>query len=137
MLMNYLKLIIGINTLLFFSSCDKTIISDYTIQNNTDSEITIYHSSTRCDTINSMESFLLESITDIEIDTPFESDTVIIKKNDGSIITYLCQEKNTQDRNIFNLADNWDKVIVSESRNKSHYELIYTITEDDFVSNDE
>jgi hypothetical protein len=130
--MNYLKLIIGIN-ILCLSCSSPSITEEYVINNQTESQIIIYFDETSYHNIKQGES------RTVFIDTganggghPFLTDSVWVENESTRIVFY---EKNySEQRNIYDINNNWDSEVVSDKKYKTHYKYTYTITEEDFVS---
>ncbi len=136
MLTTYLKLIIGISTILTIVSCSPAMTVEYIINNNSDSNITVYFEQSSFYTILKGEknTVFIETAAN-EGGEPFRCDSVWIK-NDTSTLTFYIEDY-YENRNIFNVADYWDTKTVYRKRFKAHFQYTYTITEDDFVSNDD
>ncbi len=131
--MNYLKLIIGISFITYFTSCkDDTVVSEFFIENSTNSTIIVELSPETSYTISSNDTKLIhKEVLNKFIGDPFTRERIRIVKND-LLITYLLENKNTENRNIFNIQENWNKEIISNKKNSSHYKYTYKVKEEDF-----
>lgn len=133
--MNYLKLIIGISSMLYFTSCESdTVVSELFIENSTNSIIMVDLSPETSYTIASKDSELIhKEVLDKYIGDPFTRDSVRIVKSDLQII-YLLKNINSEKRNIFNIQENWEEEVISNEKNNSHYRYTYIVKEEDFVN---
>jgi hypothetical protein len=131
--MNYLKLIVGINILCLFSCTSPSITEEYVINNQTDSQKRVYFDQTTFHNIEEGKSgtvYIGEGANGGG--HPFLTDSVWIE-NENSIIVFY--EKNySEERNIFDINNNWESEVILDKKYESHYKYTYTITEEDFSS---
>ncbi len=128
--MNYLKLITGIS-LLYLSSCSPSVTEEYAINNQSNSEITVYFD------INTFHSIDSKKEKTVYIGTgandgghPFLTDSVWITSKYSKLVFY--ESEYNKEKSIYDIINNWDSKTISQKRSKSHYKYIYTVKEEDF-----
>lgn len=125
-----MKSLILLVAIFIASSCSEpfpTVISNYTIENNSGFDVSLILYNKLNDTINipSNNNYIMVKKYDGEIATPFECDSIGLAFNSLKKVIY--NWRNTSTRNLL-LIENYSKEKVGENT----YELKYLITVEDF-----